>query len=51
MPIVSVKIPDSLDKQLEQLKHTLGVSKSDIIREALRERIPEKLRALREATR
>lgn len=49
--IVSLQITDQLDKDLEWLKNELGISKSDIIREALKERVPQKIREVQQAKR
>ena len=49
MPTITIRVPEALDADLEELSKKAGVSKSDIAREALRRQMNVmKLRRLRD---
>jgi predicted transcriptional regulator len=49
MPTITIRVPEALDADLEELSKQAGVSKSDIARDALRRQmIVMKLRRLRD---
>jgi predicted transcriptional regulator len=49
MPTITIRVPEALDADLEELSKKAGVSKSDIARDALRRQMNVmKLRRLRD---